>query len=119
MYKLGDFLIRIKNAALAGNKEVVMISSKKIMTVAIALKKLGFLDEIKKNKVALSFKDKKPVLRTIKLVSKPGLRVYINVRDLEKRKAPSILVISTPKGILSSKEAIKARIGGEVLAEIL
>ncbi len=55
----------------------------------------------------------------IKLISKPGLRIYKSVDELEKIKRPTIFLVSTPKGILSSKKAIKQRIGGEILAEIL
>ena len=63
--------------------------------------------------------NKKPILSDLKIVSKPGLRVYIEVRDLEKRRKPSIYLISTSKGILSSREAIKQRVGGEIIAEVL
>lgn len=116
---VSDFLIRIKNAVLARNKEVSIVSNKQVRAVANALKKLGFLDKVEADKVTLSFKDKKPVMMNLKLVSKPGLRVYMDTKTLEKRRSPSILLLSTPKGILSSKEALKARVGGEVLAEIL
>lgn len=116
---MNDFLIRIKNASLAGNKEIVGISSKKITTVVQALKRLGFVEKVEKDKVTLSYKDKKPVLRDLKLVSKPGRRVYMGVAELEKRRGPWVLLLSTPLGIISSKEAIKARVGGEALAEIL
>jgi small subunit ribosomal protein S8 len=121
-YPVGDFLTRIKNAAMARNKKVSTEADKRIVTVAEALKKLGFLDELKKDKgtltVSLVFKNKKPALLDMKLVSKPGLRIYMNVRDIEKKRGPSTYLISTPKGVVSSREAIKKRVGGEVIAEI-
>jgi len=115
-------LIRIKNAARAKNKTVTLTADKRIVAVAEALKKLGFLDSVKKEKesltVSLTFKDKKPLLMNLKLVSKPGLRIYMNVTDIEKKKGPSNFLISTPKGVISSRLAIKERVGGEVIAEI-
>lgn len=122
-YPVGDFLIRIKNASLANRKEVEVFSSKFVKEVAKTLKEEGFLDTIEekkgKIKVTLAFSHKKPVVMDIKLVSRPGLRIYRNVDDMAKIKRPTIFLISTPKGVISSRKAIKQRLGGEVLAEIL
>lgn len=122
-YHIGDFLIRVKNAGMAGLKEVSMPATKNIRTVAAALKKAGYLDAIAEKEgniiVKLTMQNKKPILSDLKIVSKPGIRVYIEVKDLEKRRKPSIYLISTSKGILSSKEAVKARVGGEIIAEVL
>jgi small subunit ribosomal protein S8 len=121
-YLIGDFLIRVKNTAMARNKTFTIKSSKQIVAIAEALKKTGFLDGVKNEKgmltLSLTFKDKKPRLMDIKLVSKPGLRIYEGVDEIEKKKGPSIFLISTPKGIISSLQAIKERVGGEVIAEI-
>jgi small subunit ribosomal protein S8 len=121
-YSVGDFLIRIKNASMAGNKNVEYQAEKQVVAVAEALKKLGFLDTVKKEKEALSvtlaFKNKKPVIMNIKLVSKPGLRIYMGADEIDKKKGPSTYLLTSPKGIISSKEAVKSRIGGEVIAEI-
>lgn len=121
-YSVGDFLIRIKNVAMAKNKEVIVKSNKSLVAVSEALKKMGFVDSIKNEKgvltLNLTFKDKKPRLMNLKLVSKPGLRVYMGVEELESKKGPSIYLVSTPKGVMSSLNAIKNRVGGEVVAEI-
>ena len=97
-------------------------AEKQIIAIADALKKLGFLDIVKKEKgiltVSLAFKNKKPVIMNLRLISKPGLRIYMGVLEIEKKKGPSTYLLTTPKGIISSKEAIKSRIGGEVIAEI-
>jgi len=118
-----DFLIRLKNASMAKNKNVQTRLTKKTLAVAEALKKLGYLDEVKKNgtilNVTLAYRSKKPVLMNIKLVSKPGLRVYLGTDELAKKKGPTIFLVSTPSGLVSSREAVKRRIGGEVIAEIL
>lgn len=122
-YPVGDFLIKLKNASMAGNKEVKVAASNKVMAVAEALKKLGFLDGAKREKdiitVSLTFKSKKPLLMDVKLISKPGLRIYMGVDEIEKKKGPSIFLITSPSGIISSRQAVKARTGGEVIAEIL
>lgn len=117
-YLIGDFLIQIKNAAMAKNKEVLISSNKKVISVAKALKTMGFLDKVEKGVVTLSFKDKTPLMTDLKLISKPGRRIYISIRDLEKRRKPSVLLISTPNGVISSKEALKIHMGGEVIAEV-
>lgn len=122
-YPVGDFLIRIKNASLANKKEVEVFSSNFVKEVAKTLKDEGFLNTVEEKKgkisVTLAFSHKKPVVMDIKLISRPGLRIYKSVDELEKIKRPSIFLISTPKGVLSSQKAIKQRMGGEVLAEIL
>jgi len=122
-YPVGDFLIKIKNAALAGRKEVRGERSKLIEAVAKALKDKGYLSEISKDEakitVKINFSKKNPVLMDMKLVSSPGLRVYWSVDDLEKRKGPSLFLITTPKGVMFSDEAVKKRLGGEIIAEVI
>jgi len=121
-YPVGDFLIRLKNAAMAERSVVSANKSKLNKAVAEALKKEGFLDEVKEEKdgltVKLSFRKKEPVLLDVKLVSKPGLRIYMNVEELVAKKGPSVVILSTPLGVLSAKDAIKKKVGGEVIAEI-
>ena len=86
------------------------------------LVKEGYLNQVKKEGemllMTLSYRKKEPEIFGLKLVSKPGLRVYLGIEDLEKRRKPSILLISTPKGIISGREALKARVGGEVIVEV-
>ncbi len=128
-YPVGEFLIALKNASMAKNKKVEIKANKEIVAIAEALKKLGYLDEVKETKspeqgrrmltVSLAFRFKKPVLMNLKLVSKPGLRIYMGVDEIEKRKGPATYLISSPKGIISTKDAVKTRTGGEVIAEIL
>lgn len=121
-YPVGDFLIRVKNATLSGKSEVVLPSTKYIKNVAIALKNLGYLDSIKEDNqelsVKLAIRSKKPILLGLSLVSRPGLRVYMGADELESRKSPKTLLLSTSKGILSDKDAKKMRLGGEVIVEI-
>ena len=116
-------MIRVKNASMAKNKEVVFSSNNQVLRVAEALKKLGFLDTVLKEKeglkMTLAFKNKKPVLMDVKLISKPGRRVYVTVKEIDAKKGPSIFLVSTHKGIISSLQAVKLGVGGEMIAEIL
>ena len=122
-YPVGDFLVRLKNAAIAGNKEIELSTSKLIKNVALALKKEGLLASVEEKSgnltVILSYRKKEPVLMDVKLVSKPGLRIYIGVDELAKKRGPSVLILSTPIGVITGKDAIKKRVGGELIAEIL
>lgn len=121
-YAVGDFLIKVKNASMAKNKVVVVAANKGNLAIAQALKKFGYFDEVKKEKetltISLAFRNKRPLLINLKLVSKPGLRIYLGVDEIAEKKGPSMFLISSPKGIISSKEARKLRMGGEVIAEI-
>lgn len=122
-YSIGDFMIRLQNASMAKRKEVVLKSNKLIKAAAETLKRAGYLNEIKiegdEIKVTLSYKKKEPVLDRVKIISKPGLRIYMTAADIAEIRKPSILLISTPKGVLTSKEAVKENVGGEVIAEVL
>jgi len=116
-------LITIKNAALANKKTVEVKGSKMTKAVAEALLKLGFLSSVEAKDgllfVSLAYKKKAPILSDIKLVSKPSLRVYWDLKKLKEYRSPAVLLLSTSKGILSSKEALKEGLGGEVIAEVL
>ncbi len=122
-YKVGDFLIRIKNSALAGRTDVVLANTKLIKSTAEALKKEGYLSEVEVKDSVITVKiaksHKKPLLMDLKLISKPGLRVYKSVDEIKSRKqGSSILILSTPKGVMSGKSAIKENVGGEVIVEV-
>lgn len=121
-YPLGDFLIQVKNAAIARGKEVGVRSTAQIEEAAKCLKRAGYLAEVKKEKgkitVVLAYAKKEPVIMGLTLISKPGLRIYQSVGQLLKERGPAIFILHTPKGILFSKEAIKQNVGGEIIAKV-
>lgn len=121
-YSIGDFLVRIKNATLAGKKEMDVDNTKLIESIAKVLKKEGILTEVKKKDgkltVKLAYRKKEPILMNLKIVSRPGLRIYMGADELSAIRGPSYFVLSTSKGVMTSREAIKERIGGEVIVEI-
>lgn len=122
-YPLGDFLIRIKNQALARGVEVSVPKTKMIFAVANTLVELGVLREVVEENgkiiARLAYRKKEPVLMNLKLISKPGLRIYASVDELKKLKGPKVYILSTPKGIMNSRQAMKEKVGGELIAEII
>lgn len=122
-YPVGDFMIRVKNAALSGTKTILVDKTNLIKGTAEALKRLGFLEKVEeaegKVEIMLTYKDKEPLLSNIKLVSKPGLRIYKEAGYFQNYKGPSFFIVSTSKGVLTSPEARKQNAGGEVIAEIV
>ena len=123
MDSVGDALIRIKNAYLIGKQSVSVRYSKLVLNLMKLLQKEGFLDAVSQKEeeliITLKYIERKPAITDIKRVSKPSLRVYKGVSEL-----PSVLnglgiaIISTPKGLMTEKEAKDKRVGGEVLALI-
>lgn len=122
-YHIADFLIRLKNASMANLKEVTMPTTNLINAVAKTLKDEKFLNEVVvkdgKITVKLSIYMKRPVLTNVTIISRPGLRIYMNVDEIEAIKSPDVYILSTPKGVMSGRQAIKARAGGEVIAKVI
>ncbi len=122
-YAIADFLIRLKNASMAGIKEVTMPRTNLILGVAKALQSEKFLDTVTDKDgnitVTLAIYAKKPVLSNVTIISRPGLRIYMSVDELESKKTPDIYILSTPKGVMSGRQAKKLRVGGEVIAKVI
>ena len=121
-YPVGDFLIKIKNAAMGGSKTIETKNSKFIESVAGALMRAGFLRNVSQVEgiltVSIEYYKKEPRLLGMKLISKPGLRVYKSADDLQAYRGPSTFLISTSKGVLTLAEAKKQRLGGEIIVEV-
>lgn len=130
MDNVADSLIRIKNSYISGRKEVVLSYSKLIVAICQVLKEEGYLVnfEVIKNdkngrsmqiKVVLRYEDKKPVLTDVKRISKPGLRIYKGRNDLPRvLNGLGIAIVSTPKGVMTDKQARKEGVGGEIMAYV-
>lgn len=121
---ISDMLTRIRNAQSAGHKAVAIPLSKVKLEIAKILKREKYIDGYKKlgkeNKKILEIDLKYPLaIREIKRVSKPGQRIYVKAAGLKQVKSGyGVSIISTPKGLMTNKEARKAKLGGEVLLEI-
>jgi len=124
---IADMLTRIRNGQIAGHTKVVMPSSKVKIAVAKVLEDEGYVSAYsvsEKNgkselSVDLKYFEGKPVIETLKRVSRPGLRVYKNKNELPKVIGGlGVAVISTSKGIMSDRNARSQGIGGVILCYI-
>lgn len=125
---IADMLTRIRNANGMRYTEVEVPASKMKVEIAKILKNEGFIANYKINKhdvqdvIVLTLKygeHKERVITGLKRISKPGLRVYAKAEELPRvLSGLGIAIISTSKGLMTDKEARKARLGGEVLAYI-
>ena len=125
---IGDFIIRLKNAGAVKKETASVPYSALKMAVAEKLQNAGFVKSIdKKGKkvrrtldVVLKYDTEGlHVIHGVRRISKPGRRVYRSVREIMPvRYGHGTLVLSTPKGILTGKEARKQNVGGEALFEI-
>lgn len=117
----------LKNASLSGKETVIFPYSKFKNAVAECLKKEGYVNDIAKKvrkgypvlEVKLAYVDKNPKISDVQRVSKQSKRVYFSMKDIHTVKnGTGLLVLSTPKGILSGKEARREQVGGEALFKI-
>ena len=127
---IADLLTRIRNAIMAGHKIVEAPASNLKKEVARILFEKGYILSYKVVegegpqgvlKIALKYnsKSKKPAIKEIQRVSRPGLRQYIGVDEMPRvLNGLGIAIISTSKGLMTDKEAKKEKIGGEVLCYV-
>ena len=127
MKLLIDSLIRIKNGYLAKKDFVVIFYSRLIEAIVDILKREQYIKDyqIEENnkkkliKVFLLYQEKKPVLTNVEIVSRPGRRIYVKIKDLTPVLGGlGIAVLSTPKGVLTDKQARKEKVGGELLFKV-
>ncbi len=125
---IGDFIIRLKNASMVGKRSVAIPFSKMKHAIALSLKKSGYIGEIsevgdgaKKTITVELLYDASgsPRIHDVRRVSKPGRRLYAPVSKIYPVKyGKGLMVLTTPKGILTDAEARKNRVGGETLFTI-
>ncbi|MFZ2072152.1 MAG: 30S ribosomal protein S8 [Minisyncoccia bacterium] len=127
MDSISNMIIMMKNASLAGKESVAFPYSKLKNAIAECLKKEGFISSVSKKvkngmpvlEVGLIYVDKKPKIAEVERISKQSRRVYFGMKDIHSvRNGFGLLVLSTPKGILSGKEARKEQVGGEALFKV-
>jgi small subunit ribosomal protein S8 len=127
---IADYLTRIRNAQMAGFRIVDIPASNEKKSITEILYKYGYILKYKfeasENKqgiirIALKYDpvSKLPIIRELTRISKPGKRVYADVESLPRViNGLGIVIVSTSKGILTDKEARKAKVGGEVLCQV-
>jgi len=134
---IADMLTRIRNAQRVKKTEVVLpysnfkfnlakvlsahnwVGGVKIIEPDAGIKKNQDIAKFRQIKIELLYENNTPKITTLNRVSKPGQRVYATHKNLPVvRNNFGLAIISTPKGILTNKEAKKAGVGGEIICEI-
>jgi len=124
-------LTRIKNAQAARKEHVWVPFSKVKLSIATLLKDAGYISAVDRKKrtartaeiewldLTLKYQDSMGAISGIRIISRPSRHIYIKAAELRPiRSGYGLAAVSTSKGIMTSKEAKKANLGGEVLFEI-
>ncbi|MEN2998416.1 MAG: 30S ribosomal protein S8 [Brevinematia bacterium] len=123
---IGDALNRIKNASNSRHLSVSVKKSKFLSKILDIMKDNGYIDSYEDDpenkyffKVNLKYYQGKPVIREIKLLSHLSRRIYLGYRDIKPFKNNmGIVIVSTPKGVMTSVEAKNLKIGGMLICAI-
>ncbi|PIT94410.1 30S ribosomal protein S8 [Candidatus Falkowbacteria bacterium CG10_big_fil_rev_8_21_14_0_10_39_9] len=133
---IADMLTRIRNASMVKKAEIVLPLSKLKLEIAKIMEKEGWVgqtevikgDNQSKNKsaafdrlrIVLKYnEERQPRISSLKRISKPGARVYVGKNSLPRvLNNIGVAIISTPKGLMTNREARKNQLGGEVICEI-
>jgi small subunit ribosomal protein S8 len=126
---ISDMLTRIRNASEKRHQSTKVPASRMARSIARVLQQEGFISEITEAgegvekhlvlELKYSGKHRQPLIRTVQRVSKPGLRIYKNTRQLPKVLGGlGVAIISTSKGVMSDRDARKQGVGGEVLCYV-
>lgn len=126
---IADFLTAIRNANTAKKVDVTVPSSKLKVEIARILKEEGYIADYQTREdekqgtitVTLRYIDttRERVLKHIERVSKPGRRIYVGKTEIPRVQGGlGIAILSTPRGVLTDRAAVKAGVGGELLAKV-
>lgn len=124
---ISDFLTRIRNASAAGLQDVFIPFSKMKAELSRILQEEGYIwsyevdttDAHPRLKLKLKYQGRSPVLRSLTRISKPGLRKYVASTEIPRVLGGlGISILSTSRGIMTGARAKKAKVGGELLAQI-
>lgn len=127
---VADALIRIKNGYLSQKEEVILPYSKLVLAISKLLEKEDYVGTVKEIndekkpsfkliKISLKYEGKKAAVSDVRRISKPGLRVYKGSRKLPwVLNGIGIAIISTPKGVMTDRQARKEKLGGEIMAYV-
>lgn len=128
---IADMLTRVRNALMAGHMMVTMPSSKVKVPIVKILKDEGYIEDFVVTddepqpvlRIRLKYtggrRDRQPLIAGLKRVSKPGRRVYTGKRDIPwVLSGMGIVILSTPKGVITGRQARRLGVGGEVLCYV-
>ena len=125
---IADYLTRIRNGIMAGHEAVVVPASSMKERLSSILLQEGYIHSFKKvehdgrDYIVVNLKylrDKTNVIHGIKRISRPGLRIYAGVKRIpDVHGGLGIAILTTPKGLLTGKDAKAQNLGGEILAHV-
>ena len=125
---IADLLTRVRNATSAKHDTVEIPASNMKKAIAQILVDEGYVksmqvtEDNKQGTIKLTLKygeDKRPAITGLRRVSKPGLRIYTSCEEMPRvLKGLGVAIVSTPKGVMTDKQARKENVGGEVLAYV-
>ena len=125
--QIADLITRIRNAIAVGKTDIRVPTSKLKVAIADALVKAKYLDAINVEKseprdilhISINKSTENARINEITKISKPGRRVYVASTEIPKVKSGrGTVLISTSQGIMTGSEAIKAKLGGEILIKV-
>jgi small subunit ribosomal protein S8 len=127
---IADMLTRLRNATRAGKATVDIPASHIKENICAVLKREGFIEDyeltapldVPRSMLRVSLRygaDRSSVIQGLRRVSRPSLRTYAKRTEIRMiRSGMGIAIMSTPKGVMTSKQARTAKVGGEVLCEV-
>ena len=125
---IADMLTRIRNAVMVRHDSVTVPSSKIKLAIANILKEEGFINDYevvrskphREIKILLKYHDRnEPVISGLERVSKPGLRVYVEKKEIPRVYGGlGIAIMSTPDGVMTGQQAWRRGVGGELLCYV-
>ncbi len=127
MDPIANTLSKLMNAQAVDKDHVKLPCSRIVFEILQILERNGYVSGVEKKGespkksiiVHLKYVAKMPIIRGVRRLSKPGVRLYERVKDLKRRGSNlGITIVSTPKGLMTDAEARKQNVGGEVLCKI-
>lgn len=125
---IADLLTRIRNALHAGYQSVEVPASRLKQGILEVLKSEGYIRDFSREedgkqgmlRITLKYtSEREPIILGLRRVSKPSLRVYRGAKEVRPvRSGLGISIVSTPKGVMTGKQARNENVGGEVLCEV-
>jgi small subunit ribosomal protein S8 len=124
---VADMLTRIRNAHMVDKKEVNIPASSLKSAIASVMQQEGYIESFsvdgeaasKTLTIKLKYYDNKPVIDSLQRISKPSLRVYVKSTEMPSvMNGLGIVIVSTPKGVMTGQNAAAQNVGGEVLCSV-
>ncbi len=127
MDTIGDFLTRVRNAIKARHQYVIVPASNLKLAISTILQDQGYIESVERIentrqgelRITLKYKDGMPAIMGLRRISTPGLRRYSKANETPRvLSGLGIAIISTPRGVMSDKQARQLNVGGEILCYV-